>query len=104
MSTAVNAPHIRREPVLLRQSVVTTCGSSGHGWLFQEITKQLPGRGLNHLDLTTLTKLLREAERVMANTNLLLESVTDPAGAAATSSCVRTARRPKRHPKTATSA
>jgi hypothetical protein len=104
MSTAVNAPHIRRESALLRQSVVATCGSSGHGLLFQEITKQLPVRELNHLDLATLTKLLREAERVTANTNLLLESITDRAGTPATLSCIRTARCPKRHLKTTTSA
>ncbi len=63
MSTAVNAPHIRREPVLLRQSVIATCGSSGNGWLFQEITTRLPGRGLSNLDVATLTELLREAEQ-----------------------------------------
>ncbi len=103
MSTAVNAPHIRREPVLLRKSVVATCGSTGYGWLFQEITKQLPGRGLNHLDLATLTKLLREAERVMASTNLLLRNTTDRSGTAPTLSCAGPARHPKRHTKTAAS-
>jgi catechol 2,3-dioxygenase-like lactoylglutathione lyase family enzyme len=35
----------------------------GNGWLFQEITTRLPGRGLSNLDVTTLTKLLREAEQ-----------------------------------------
>ena len=33
----------------------------GNGWLLQEVTTRLPGRGLN-LDVTTLTTLLREAE------------------------------------------
>ncbi|MBZ5707573.1 MAG: glyoxalase [Acidobacteriia bacterium] len=33
----------------------------GNGWLFQEITSRLPGRGLS-LDVTTLTELLRETE------------------------------------------
>ena len=33
----------------------------GNGWLFQEITTRLPGRGLS-MDLATLTELLREAE------------------------------------------
>jgi catechol 2,3-dioxygenase-like lactoylglutathione lyase family enzyme len=33
----------------------------GNGWLLQEITTRLPGRGLSH-DVATLTSLLREAE------------------------------------------
>ena len=33
----------------------------GNGWLFQEITARLPGRGLS-LDVATLTELLRETE------------------------------------------
>jgi catechol 2,3-dioxygenase-like lactoylglutathione lyase family enzyme len=33
----------------------------GNGWLFQEITTRLPGRGLR-LDVATLTDLLRETE------------------------------------------
>jgi catechol 2,3-dioxygenase-like lactoylglutathione lyase family enzyme len=35
----------------------------GNGWLLQEITTRLPGRGLSNLDVTTLTELLREAEQ-----------------------------------------
>src|SRR6478736_6606634 len=34
----------------------------GNGWLFQEITTRLPGRGLS-LDVGTLTELLRETEQ-----------------------------------------
>jgi len=34
----------------------------GNGWLFQEITTRLPGRGLS-MDLATLTELLRETEK-----------------------------------------
>jgi catechol 2,3-dioxygenase-like lactoylglutathione lyase family enzyme len=34
----------------------------GNGWLLQEITTRLPGRGLSH-DVATLTELLREAEQ-----------------------------------------
>jgi len=34
----------------------------GNGWLLQEVTTRLPGRGLS-LDLATLTELLREAEK-----------------------------------------
>jgi catechol 2,3-dioxygenase-like lactoylglutathione lyase family enzyme len=37
--------------------------SDGNGWLFQEITTRLPGRGLSNLDLATLTELLQEAEK-----------------------------------------
>jgi len=35
----------------------------GNGWLFQEITTRLPGRGLSYLDVATLTELLQEAEK-----------------------------------------
>jgi len=34
----------------------------GNGWLLQEVTTRLPGRGLS-MDVTTLTELLREAEK-----------------------------------------
>jgi catechol 2,3-dioxygenase-like lactoylglutathione lyase family enzyme len=34
----------------------------GNGWLLQEIKTRLPGRGLS-LDISTLTELLREAEK-----------------------------------------
>jgi catechol 2,3-dioxygenase-like lactoylglutathione lyase family enzyme len=34
----------------------------GNGWLLQEITTRLPGRGLS-LDVATLTELLRETEK-----------------------------------------
>jgi catechol 2,3-dioxygenase-like lactoylglutathione lyase family enzyme len=34
----------------------------GNGWLLQEVTTRLPGRGLSNLDVPTLTELLREAE------------------------------------------
>ena len=103
MSTAINASHIRREPVSPPQPVIAARGSTGNGWLFQEITKQLPGRGLRDLDAAILTSLLGEAERVMANNDLLLRSTTYRVGTAATVSRGRTVRRPKRHPKTGTS-
>jgi catechol 2,3-dioxygenase-like lactoylglutathione lyase family enzyme len=35
----------------------------GNGWLFQEITARLPGRGLSNLDVATLTDLLLETEQ-----------------------------------------
>jgi catechol 2,3-dioxygenase-like lactoylglutathione lyase family enzyme len=34
----------------------------GNGWLLQEVTTRLPGRGLSNFDVATLTELLREAE------------------------------------------
>src|SRR6202034_3287615 len=34
----------------------------GNGWLLQEITTRLPGRGLSNLDVLTLTDLLLETE------------------------------------------
>src|SRR5882724_7078605 len=35
----------------------------GNGWLLQEVTTRLPGRGLSNFDVATLTDLLREAEK-----------------------------------------
>ena len=43
-------------------SFATFSDSDGNGWLLQEVTARLPGRGLS-LDLTTLTELLQEAEK-----------------------------------------
>jgi len=34
----------------------------GNGWLLQEITSRLPGRGLGNVDVSTMTELLRETE------------------------------------------
>jgi catechol 2,3-dioxygenase-like lactoylglutathione lyase family enzyme len=34
----------------------------GNGWLLQEVTTRLPGRGLSSFDVETLTALLRETE------------------------------------------
>src|SRR5580704_3271576 len=103
MSTGITASHIQQEPVLLRQTVLATGGTIGNGWPFQEITKRLPDRGLSDLDVATLKNPLREAERIMANTSLLLRSTTDRAGTPPTLSRIGTARRSKRHPKAATS-
>jgi catechol 2,3-dioxygenase-like lactoylglutathione lyase family enzyme len=44
-------------------SFATFRDPDGNGWLFQEITTRLPGRGLSNMDVATLTKLLREAEQ-----------------------------------------
>jgi catechol 2,3-dioxygenase-like lactoylglutathione lyase family enzyme len=35
----------------------------GNGWLLQEITTRLPGRGISNMDVTTLTEFLKEAEK-----------------------------------------
>lgn len=35
----------------------------GNGWLLQEVTTRLPGRGLSNFDVPTLAELLREAEQ-----------------------------------------
>jgi hypothetical protein len=43
------------------RSFATFSDPDGNGWLLQEITARLPGRGLS-MDVTTLTQLLREAE------------------------------------------
>lgn len=35
----------------------------GNGWLLQELTTRLPGRGLSNFDVATLTELLQETEQ-----------------------------------------
>jgi len=44
------------------QSFATFSDPDGNGWLLQEITARIPGRGLSNLDIPTLTELLRDAE------------------------------------------
>jgi catechol 2,3-dioxygenase-like lactoylglutathione lyase family enzyme len=44
-------------------SFATFRDPDGDGWLFQEVTTRLPGRGLSNLDVATLTELLQEAEK-----------------------------------------
>jgi catechol 2,3-dioxygenase-like lactoylglutathione lyase family enzyme len=34
----------------------------GNGWLLQELTSRLPGRGVSNFDVATMTELLRETE------------------------------------------
>src|ERR1700730_10568502 len=43
-------------------SFATFSDPDGNGWLLQEITTRLPGRGLSSMDVATLIPLLREAE------------------------------------------
>jgi catechol 2,3-dioxygenase-like lactoylglutathione lyase family enzyme len=43
-------------------SFATFRDPDGNGWLLQEVTTRLPGRGLSSLDVATLTELLRETE------------------------------------------
>jgi catechol 2,3-dioxygenase-like lactoylglutathione lyase family enzyme len=43
-------------------SFATFRDPDGNTWLFQEIRKRLPGRGLSNPDVATMTELLREAE------------------------------------------
>jgi catechol 2,3-dioxygenase-like lactoylglutathione lyase family enzyme len=44
-------------------SFATFRDPDGNGWLFQEVTTRLPGRGLGNIDVATLTGLLQEAEK-----------------------------------------
>jgi len=44
-------------------SFATFRDPDGNGWLFQEVTTRLPGRGFSNLDVATLTELLQEAEK-----------------------------------------
>ena len=43
-------------------SFVEFSDPDGNGWLLQEITTRLPGRGLSSMDIATLVPLLRETE------------------------------------------
>jgi len=45
------------------QSYASFSDPDGNGWLLQEITTRLPGRGLSSLDVATLTELLLETEK-----------------------------------------
>ena len=45
------------------RSFATFGDPDGNGWLLQEITTRLPGRGLSNMDVATLTELLRETEK-----------------------------------------
>jgi catechol 2,3-dioxygenase-like lactoylglutathione lyase family enzyme len=44
-------------------SFATFRDPDGNGWLLQEVTARLLGRGLSNLDVSTLTELLQEAEK-----------------------------------------
>jgi catechol 2,3-dioxygenase-like lactoylglutathione lyase family enzyme len=44
-------------------SFATFRDPDGNGWLFQEVTTRLPGRGLGNFDVATLTELLQETEK-----------------------------------------
>ena len=44
------------------RSFATFMDPDGNGWLLQEITTRLPGRGMSNMDVATLTELLRETE------------------------------------------
>jgi catechol 2,3-dioxygenase-like lactoylglutathione lyase family enzyme len=44
-------------------SFATFRDPDGNGWLLQEVTTRLPGRGMSNLDIATLTELLQEAEK-----------------------------------------
>jgi hypothetical protein len=44
-------------------SFATFRDPDGNGWLFQEVTTRLPGRGLGNLDVATLAELLQETEK-----------------------------------------
>ena len=43
-------------------SFATFRDPDGNGWLLQEVTTRIPGRGLSNVDVPTLAGLLREAE------------------------------------------
>jgi catechol 2,3-dioxygenase-like lactoylglutathione lyase family enzyme len=45
------------------RSFATFRDPDGNGWLCQEVTTRLPGRGFSNFDVATLTELLRETEK-----------------------------------------
>jgi hypothetical protein len=45
------------------RSFATFHDPDGNGWLLQEITARLPGRGISNLDVATLIEFLQEAEK-----------------------------------------
>src|SRR5262249_35526366 len=75
----------------------------GNGWLLQEVTTRLPGRGVSNFDVATMTELCARQRNITASTNQPLPSTTGRDGTPPTSSRVRTARLPKRPPKRANS-
>jgi len=103
MNTATTASHVQRESAIRRQSVAAAGGGAANGWFFPEIASRLPGPELRNLDVGALKRLLREAERIAANTNLTLRMTTGRSATLPTRSRVRTARRQNRYPKTARS-
>jgi hypothetical protein len=102
MATGATGPCIRREPAILREVVMASEGAGG-GWRFQEVTRQLPDRELRNLDVATLRRLLKEAERVMLCGSELLKRSKGWAGTARASSRARTVKGPKRSARTANS-
>ena len=44
------------------RSFASFCDPDGNGWLLQEITTRLPGRGVSNFDVATMAELLRETE------------------------------------------
>jgi catechol 2,3-dioxygenase-like lactoylglutathione lyase family enzyme len=56
----VPGPHPQRDSYA---SWASFTDPDGNGWLLQEITTRLPGRGLSNFDIPTLAELLREAEK-----------------------------------------
>jgi len=100
MSTVIAACRIQRERSGLRQSVATGNGSTGIGPLLKEIRERLQGRGLGDADVAMLARLLREAEHIAANTDLLVRSAAHRFCTPSSSLPVRSAASPK-VPKTA---
>ncbi len=70
----------------------------GNGWLLQEITTRLPGRGLSNLDVLTLTDLLVETEQHHGEYEPTARSTIGRGGMPPTLSRDRTGRRPKKPP------
>ena len=67
-------------------SFATFSDPDGNGWLLQEITTRLPGRGESSFDVATLTELLREPSTAMAGTSRPRRSTTGRTGTPPTSS------------------
>jgi hypothetical protein len=74
MGTAFTLSHMRQGRGGFPRLTIPANVSAGEGWLLRDIARRVPGGSLGNLDVSTLKKLLQEAEHVMANTSLLLKS------------------------------
>jgi len=74
MNSGIATQSLRRQLPFSRHMDVAVDASTGDGWLPHRISGLLPEQELGCLDVVALARILHEAERIMANTTLLLRS------------------------------